>query len=625
MKVLTFIPLTRQRGLDTLSYFSDQDFPIGSICDIPVRNRVIRAILCESHSPNEAKTSLRNQSFNLKPLTNVNILGQLPPEIVAASNEVAVDYAGTIPVILNSWLTKLDSFNETLTIKPVPEASPLSKLTKFAKQQTKPLHQWQTGHAELLTLVKRLTKNKDKTVAVIVADRNQQQALELIFKDIDHQVIHGKTTPKQLQKKLDCSFIITTGSFGPIASLFFDQVVIINPGGDSWRERRWPFVPWDAATSSVCSQLGRETYMWSTVLDATNWNHYTNGNNKSKHYIVDTYVRSDNPNNPNTTLVTRSSGQKSEIDIVFDRQSQTLIQKSLADNQKTLIYVTRNGLYPVLTCQDCRHTTYTKKFKEQIQRYQIATAINDWVDPNEVEEWVDRCEACGSWRLHPVALSLHQTKDALKQIIPNPESLTIIDSTLQSPAESKKLINNFFKDPESRILLTTQRGAYNLTNQVDNTIIVSLDAALTSNSLSVETDMLRLLWHLEQITTKQLLVQTRLENNRVLDTFLSGAVRKYQTQGLAERQALQFPPFYTHIKINAPIVSNLPHFTELKKLVTHELKGQLSVLPSLENNQVLLIIIDNDTWKSSKSDPLRNYFVNLSTTQKILINPDIIL
>jgi primosomal protein N' (replication factor Y) len=295
----------------------------------------------------------------------------------------------------------------------------------------------------------------------------------------------------------------------------------------------------------------------------------------------------------------------------------------VSKQQKTLVYVTRRGLYPVLVCQDCRHTNYTKNFREQIQRYQIASNLQEWSDPNTTEEWLDRCEECGSWRLHPLAITLKQTEIALRELLGEDHNISVVDTVTDTPAQSRKTIKNF-NNGDSTILLTTQRGLYLQTKPVPNSIIVSVDAALSSSSLNVETSIIRLLEHAKYLTTQNLFLQTRLEDNRVLNTFINQTYRKLQIQNLREREKMNFPPFSTQIKLTLPVDHNLPYEQNLKSLLK-KLNSNLVILPGLDNYKVCLITVPRPIWHDDQSLPLKNYLFNLHNKYSIRINPDILL
>ncbi len=607
MKVLTFLPLTRNRSISELSYYCESELEIGSLYEIPIRNSIVPAILVSANDASELKSSLRSKTYNLKLLDEPKKILALSPGFVAAAEAISNQYASSINPILKNWLgheyllenTKLD-------------------LSKKNKQST--AHFWQTQPEELGLLIERLQRSNNSNVVCLVSDKNQARMCEGLLGKFKPVVIKGSTKKSSLKNSIDKNLIIATRSFGPIMTLLRKTIVIINPGGEAWRETRWPHFHWDKATKEIACKLGNPTYVWSPVLDSESWLEHKSTKLAADSNISDRYLRN---KDKQIKVIERSTGHKNNIDVIFDIEAQHLIKQNLEHNQKTLLYVTRKGLYPVLVCQDCKHLNYTKAFKAQMQQYQLNTTITDWIDPSIAQEWSDRCEKCSSWRLQPVSLSLEQTKNALLEIIPS-NKLCVIDTVNQTSEESKKTIKQFESGPET-FLLTTQRGIYLSTKPVSCSIIVSLDAALSTASLAVETEMLRLLYYLEYLTQNKMIVQTRLEKNRILETFSNGLIRKYQNDTISDRQALDFPPFSTQIKIVTTPEQTLPHYDSVKKIVRDELDGSISQLPGITKSKIYLITINSEKWQSNAADPMKNYLGHISSDFPIRINPDIII
>ena len=134
-----------------------------------------------------------------------------------------------------------------------------------------------------------------------------------------------------------------------------------------------------------------------------------------------------------------------------------------------------------------------------------------------------------------------------------------------------------------------------------------------------------MMYYLDSLTNIKTIIQTRLENNPVLSAIDTGKIRQWQNKTLQERQALRFPPFSVQIKLSLPVNQDLPHQTELKKLL-RQLGAEFSTLPSLNNQTKLVIMtIESDDWNSTRTDPIKNYLNSISLKYPAIINPDILL
>ena len=106
MKILEVIPIARGINTDTLSYFSGNDIPIGSIIKVPLRKRIVPALVINSKDVEESKTEIKNSSFSLKKIEKVKHNNLLSKKFVDAAEETANYYVGTIGSVLNSIVPK---------------------------------------------------------------------------------------------------------------------------------------------------------------------------------------------------------------------------------------------------------------------------------------------------------------------------------------------------------------------------------------------------------------------------------------------------------------------------------------------------------------------------------------
>lgn len=620
MNVINVVPLSRQHGLETLSYYSDKTINLGSVISVPIRNKSYLAVVISNEPLKYSRAELKSRNYQLKPLNVSKIEYTLPVGLIKAAIKTAEFYNGEVSTILNLWLSKkilVDDSGQDLG--PESNGPAQSKLLNGLVQY------WQCNTAEFIIQYTRLFRTyPDPKIVIICADQNEVEYFALILKDYKPTTLHGKTGQTKLKNSIAKNLIIATRSFGPILALQYDHMIITNPGGETWRERRRPHFNWDYATLCTAKQLGKKTYIWSQVLDSESWHEAKNNKSATSKFLNDWHALD------KYSVVEHSSNSQSIEDIVFNSKIKQFISNKVSENKKIILYVTRKGLYPVLGCRDCRTTTYTKKFIDQIKNWQSNNLIADWVDPETAEQWTERCPKCSSWRLEPVALSIGQTHEALLKFI-SPEKIFLVDTVNQSRSQSKAVVKEF--ENNNGILLTTQRGIFLINEPIDNTIVVSIDAALTSNSLNVETRLLRQLLYLYDLTKDCFILQTRLSNNPVLDVFQSGKVRNYQDNTLQERELLNFPPFYVQVKITTPVSYsyNVELTTRIKEIVDEyntNLVDQIYVseLPGLEPVKILVVSIPKPVWDDSlQISSLRSLLKNLPLEINFVINPDLLL
>src|SRR3989344_4381965 len=107
MKILEVIPIARGINKDTLSYFSGSDIPIGSIIKVPLRKRVVPALVINYKDVEDSKTEIKNSSFPLKKIEKVKYVSLLSKNFVEAAEITANYFVGSTGSVLNSIIPKV--------------------------------------------------------------------------------------------------------------------------------------------------------------------------------------------------------------------------------------------------------------------------------------------------------------------------------------------------------------------------------------------------------------------------------------------------------------------------------------------------------------------------------------
>ena len=107
MRILEVIPIARSIKNDTLSYFSGSDVSVGSIIKVPLRKRIIPALVISSKDVGESKTEIKNSSFALKKISKTKCSHLLSKNFIETAETSANYYVGSIGSVLNSLVPKV--------------------------------------------------------------------------------------------------------------------------------------------------------------------------------------------------------------------------------------------------------------------------------------------------------------------------------------------------------------------------------------------------------------------------------------------------------------------------------------------------------------------------------------
>lgn len=104
MFVIQVTPLIRGTQLESLSYFSSIDYPIGSFLEVPIRGKNQRAIVTEVRPVSTTKTALKAATFSLRKLPQQIDPVVLPETIRHTAEALAARYPASVGALLFALL-----------------------------------------------------------------------------------------------------------------------------------------------------------------------------------------------------------------------------------------------------------------------------------------------------------------------------------------------------------------------------------------------------------------------------------------------------------------------------------------------------------------------------------------
>ena len=96
-------------------------------------------------------------------------------------------------------------------------------------------------------------------------------------------------------------------------------------------------------------------------------------------------------------------------------------------------------------------------------------------------------------------------------------------------------------------MIGTQVALPFLSQGVDVSAVISLDATRAIPTWKADESLFRLLLRLRECTSKEVLVQTRTEPDNLLIHATRGATERFYDEEIALREMLQYPPYNTFI------------------------------------------------------------------------------
>lgn len=574
MFVIQVTPLIRGTQLESLSYFSSIDYSLGSFLSVPIRGKNQPAIVTESKAVNATKTALKAASFSLRKLPN-----QIDPTVLPNT------IRQTAEALTKRYPTTIGSMIFTLLPPDIRNGSHPFPRSEIVKQNEETTPQILTAkiderYAAYQSFIRSTFAHHGSIMIVVPTATEIPYAVTKLSQGIDDRVI--VFSPNQTKRQRESSYqklidttstklIITTPSHAYLERNDLLAIVIEQSASGHYITRTRPYLDHRDALINFARVSGRSIIMGDTVVRTEDevrrrQEQYLTYGEEVKRLVFTAPL----------SIITQKDKPNPEVPFqLFSKELMISVEHALEARGHVFFYAARRGLAPVVACIDCGHifrcpdsnTPYslirTYKNNEE-QRWFISSTSGRRVRAADV------CNNCGSWRLRERGIGIQQVHAEWQKLFPDTD-ITIIDSTTAPTAkQAGKLASEFFKQ-RSGLLIGTQTALPFLSQGVDVSAIISLDAARTIPTWRADESLFRLLLRLRECTQKEVIIQTRTETDNLLIHATRGAVERFYDEEIALREMLQYPPYSTFVLLTW--IGTNTSVIELEKPIKYHLTG----------------------------------------------------
>ncbi len=92
MYLVTVLPLSKKARTDVLSYFHGTDIPLGTLVEVPFRNKPMHAIVTETRLVEDMKSMIKGASYQLRKVSKVLGDSAFPKEVFTSIQELSDFY-----------------------------------------------------------------------------------------------------------------------------------------------------------------------------------------------------------------------------------------------------------------------------------------------------------------------------------------------------------------------------------------------------------------------------------------------------------------------------------------------------------------------------------------------------
>lgn len=568
MYVITVIPIKKGFGSEYLTYFSTQDIPLGYIVSIPIRSKIVDAIVVYTNDAQSVKSDLKNAQFQLKKIIKIKGPSPFTQSFFEACKKMRNYTISNTGVIIKSLLPSIFLENiSKLKIKSEKNEndSEIGTSTGNIKHEKVIFQSLINDRISWYRTLIRESFAKKESVFICVPTIYDIELFENeLKKGIEQYVFsfHGNMSKKDSIEKYNLVInedhpilIIGTGMFLSIPRKDIKTIILEHESSESYKQISKPYLDIRSFVEILSSVNKIKLIFGDTLIRPdTLYRHETNelGEITSPIFRLPT---ADKQIVIDMKEEVNNKGRK--IFTILSEKTKQMIEYALKNNESVFLFSVRKGLAPITTCSDCGNvllcpscsTPMVLYGSKQITATKTTTArifMCNKCGKKEITE--TRCNSCLSWNLTPLGIGTDRVYEEVKKLFPNSNIIQIDKESTPSDKEAKQSIEKFIKNPGS-ILIGTEMAFSYIENPVKHSAIISLDGLLSIPSFNITQKILHIIEKLNYLTSHNLIIQTRNPDNQILEHILSGNVLPLYREDLKERKIYGYPPFKKLIKI----------------------------------------------------------------------------
>lgn len=553
MFIVEVIPLVRGSHVDTLSYYTSQDFAPGTIIEVPIRKHTKPAIVLRSRPGSTAKAALRAATFTLRKLPEQDAVSTLPATLIHTAAELTKTVPAEMSAILHALLPK-EVREGVITLEPVaPPEQHIVQVDISVFQGT-----YEDRFRTYRSRIRETFAHRGSVLFVVPTSADVERARSYLERGIENRIVtfSSALTKRKLEKAYTdfhdlshAKLIITTPSHAFLDRHDITQIIIDQSRSRAYKSRFRPYLDTRHCLKLMAKATSRSLLM-GDLLPRTEDEYlrredfYNTEGEPPKRLTLPSVLTVIEHIQPHTASSTFS---------LFSEELLKQIKTATSKRKNVFMYAARRGIAPIIACVDCGHIfrcpdsgapySLFKTMKNgEEQRWFLAGASGKRIRAS------DTCGECGSWRLRERGIGIQHIESELKVQFPNTPIILFDHTTATSLRRATQLIGDFY-EAKGAILLGTAMAMPYLEKKIPFTVITSLEAARSVPTWRAEEELFALLLNMREKTEEVCYLQTRTAPDEIISLAQSGQTEKFYDEELSLREALKYPPMAEFIHL----------------------------------------------------------------------------
>jgi primosomal protein N' len=554
MWIVEVVPIKRGIPKETLTYFSAEPVPDGTVVSVPVRSKAIDAISVACRDARDEKAAIKSGSFSLKKILKIKEGSPVPAYIFEAARLAAQYYRCPRGTILNLLIPDYSFYGlfshepiKKTGEEPVPERllfqSPLDDRIAFYR-----------------TYIRESFAKKESVVFVCPTIADSDLFAESLSRGIADfvVVINSELSSKKLITLLQKVavdphpfVIITTPSFASLMRPDTGTLILEHESSSAYSTPSNPSFDFRVLMEIFARSAGKKFIFGDSLLRVE-----TLGRHETKELgtVAPITFRALAPLEINVIphgvpaeILPRTRNDQVPA---LSAEMRALVGRCVAEKSHIFAFALRTGLATVTRCRDCGQVFLCEHCEAPLVLYAGASGKRVFIcnkckmhKPSE-----QKCARCESWNLAALGTGTAFVEEEIKRLYPEVPVFRIDREATPTRTEARKVAAAFAAAPGG-VLIGTEMALFYLSDAVTDSIVVSFDTLFNIPSYRTNERIIELFLAIAERTRNKLYVQTKNPDEPIITLIQSNNYSSWYRNELAERIDYNYPPASTIMKI----------------------------------------------------------------------------